>query len=946
MLVVLQLGLGALHRVDVPRTHINATAVAEWQAGLKMSKVDYLFRPYTAATGPWSEEVLTAALERLPPPSTRYVAGIIYAQIGPWPPWSEYLALAAHANRANVAFYFLGPQLPFDIGGRCSNCVWLPLDLPLMRRRVETILNFSSGTIRMDSRKMCDLKPLWAALFPEIAGRHAWIGYADSDILFGNLSSEVAELQPEDEILTPSSFFPHPISNGAFLLVRSEPKLVHAYVRSRNWRKLLLDRVNRQFDEWGSHPDYGSMAEVYLTMGLAGELRARPTRRLFVQDTIFRRHSRHILVNQMTTHTTATWRRGALLFERRGGCVCADDSAANFGVSMCHECVKGGPGAVFADVITHRKLEVLALHFQTWKKHWRRNAFDVMSESNGTWPDALPHPTPQCPAGGHRTVLTFVLLHGGFVCSPPWWEGTPGPAEAAGRPRLFVAGAPEITTPRSLGKAAINSSKLDAVDAGVPPQRRHQRRSHRKVRRARGASSTLLPFACNSSRWQPPIAGMLPSSRRTAGQPPPRGSCFLEWTPWSKDAYKTGLLHQMASFGCAVGEAHALRRTLLLPAELCLQKRGPGGQRAGSSALCARTDELFDLPLLSKLMDVEVRARRADDIFPGRNATVGAGCTTRQVDEHFACNDGVTLLRRDLGPQAYWFDPCLRRVVNSSALVSRASELVGIDLREAYSKSLHHRLVFTLLRSGLFFAPRLKAVAAAIRVAIGSRYVAVHVRRGDKLRDRGVSALPLRVKDNLTQPDAVERALGMWLADGTSVYIGSTESPAFFAPLVASGRFRVFFAENFSSAYAAHGVSLSSNQQIFAVDLLVFLGADALVETFQSAPTVLPEQFMCFPAAPLRRQRDDSNKPLLQSYEKTLNATCPGRGAGVLVNGVHYGPACFAEPPCKLALIRAGTTPLVASPQPCPGGVKLPTPTPSASRAHEAMSTCDALKFA
>ena len=201
MLVVLQLGLGALHRVDVPRTHINATAVAEWQAGLKTSKVDYLLG-HTSSHGPWSEEVLTAALERLPPPSTRYVAGIIYAQIGPWPPWSEYLALAAHANRANVAFYFLGPQLPLDIGGRCSNCVWLPLDLPLMRRRVETILNFTSGTIRMDSRKMCDLKPLWAALFPEIAGRHAWIGYADSDILFGNLSSEVAELQPEDEILT------------------------------------------------------------------------------------------------------------------------------------------------------------------------------------------------------------------------------------------------------------------------------------------------------------------------------------------------------------------------------------------------------------------------------------------------------------------------------------------------------------------------------------------------------------------------------------------------------------------------------------------------------------------------------------------------------------------------------------------------------------------------
>ena len=60
-------------------------------------------------------------------------------------------------------------------------------------------------------------------------------------------------LQPSDELLTPPSFFPHPLANGAFLLVRSTPKLLLAFNRSRNTRALLLDRTNRLFDEWDAN---------------------------------------------------------------------------------------------------------------------------------------------------------------------------------------------------------------------------------------------------------------------------------------------------------------------------------------------------------------------------------------------------------------------------------------------------------------------------------------------------------------------------------------------------------------------------------------------------------------------------------------------------------------------------------------------------------------------
>ena len=213
----------------------------------------------------------------------------------------EHSARAAAANSANTDFYFLGPPLPDGAvaSAACNNCVSLPLDVDALLERVAKFLGLPRGSVELDDRgrKLCDMKPMWAALFPELTARHEYIGYSDHDILLGDLASEVARLRPaEHDMLTPLAWFPQPLTNGNLLLVRTTRKMVHAFRRSPVWRQALRQRSIWVFDEhWGTAAGLqqsgggGSMHHVYHSMLLSGELRVYPTARILVQASLWPR---------------------------------------------------------------------------------------------------------------------------------------------------------------------------------------------------------------------------------------------------------------------------------------------------------------------------------------------------------------------------------------------------------------------------------------------------------------------------------------------------------------------------------------------------------------------------------------------------------------------------------------------------------------------------------
>ena len=369
------------------------------------------------------------AFAQLPPP--RQKAGLIYLQVGPWSPWMRALFLSAAAN-PSVAFYFLGPPLDeprFNLRAVCPhNCAWLPLDDQTIKDRVlRNLLNTTRRPLKwslgrnehkMGGRKLADMKPLWPALVPELSARHHWIGYVDSDVLLGNVSNEVEHLHDDVDVLVPAAFYPEPIANGNFMLMRSTDKMLYAFKRGLLWQP-MLHRIFEYFafDEWGqSHPwgekNRPSMLNVFMDMWLGGELLARPTRGLLIQDVVVKKGMRFPRIDQMA-QVAFYWRHGSLVAEREGLCNCPNDDIRQFGLSVCAECLKQ-PGARLLNV-THRRLEVFGVHFQEFKKQWRQGGFDQLRKHNGIWPPGS-YPVAPCILRSPEPAA-FDLTPGGFRCS-------------------------------------------------------------------------------------------------------------------------------------------------------------------------------------------------------------------------------------------------------------------------------------------------------------------------------------------------------------------------------------------------------------------------------------------------------------------------------------------------------------------------------------------------
>lgn len=212
--------------------------------------------------------------------------------------------------------------------------------------------------------------------------------------------------------------------------------------------------------------------------------------------------------------------------------------------------------------------------------------------------------------------------------------------------------------------------------------------------------------------------------------------------------------------------------------------------------------------------------------------------------------------------------------------------------------------------------------ARAIRHAMGGPYYSLHVRRSDKLKE--CDPRECRTRDTLTQPPAIERALRLWFPPNSRLYIGSTERPAFFAPLNTS--YRLFFAETFPHLLA----NVSNNYMLYAVETLVFFGSSGSVETLGYTAKWLEDA--CFPAARLRvRGGWQAGRPRAEGLG---DVNCSSAGAagwgggtesvggsgvhvtcvdesGLVANGVTYGAACIHNPPCGKRMT------LSPAPEPC-----------------------------
>jgi hypothetical protein len=367
--------------------------------------------------GPWEKDIqateqfpaaLKAVKDRLGTPTK---AAILYLQMGPWPPYIKYVVKSAAANNGTT-FYFLGPH--FEEVDDCANCAWLPFDINLAKTRIQANLGVSvSDMDHLYPAKLCDLKPAWPTLFPELATRHEWIGFADHDIIFGDLDSEVNAVSQDADLLVPKGFYPQPLANGNLMLFRTTKKMLQAFKNAGNWEDVVRDHNYLGFDEWwGVKP---SMMEILVDMHLKGKITVAPTLRPLIQDfTVTHPGGMYGAGMDQNASVQLYWAHGRLAAKRHGMCICPDPNAWQFAfmpLSGCSECMRKPEGGLMPEVTVNRTVEALGFHFQAWKKKksWK-SCSGVQYNCDGWMPSCKEKP------GFHFGVR-------GFSC----W-GTPPPA--------------------------------------------------------------------------------------------------------------------------------------------------------------------------------------------------------------------------------------------------------------------------------------------------------------------------------------------------------------------------------------------------------------------------------------------------------------------------------------------------------------------------------------
>lgn len=345
--------------------------------------------------------------------------------------------------------------------------------------------------------------------------------------------------------------------------------------------------------------------------------------------------------------------------------------------------------------------------------------------------------------------------------------------------------------------------------------------------------------------------------------------CLVEWYPRRVDGNK-GLNHQMAALSCALAEAFYLKRHLVVPDTICMPD--VHSSRWGNQHRCALIDSLFDLDALAAIVPVarmsalERYHYSSDEVSITSTASVHTA--ELALDGNYTCAKKPLLRRRNI--MRFWFANCVRGFTNDEALMSHLQAL--FRLPEPPSRN-------TLLRSGLFFARRIKQAAAAVVDSLLTRgpFAVLHLRRSDRLTQcdkRGKHACKLRF--DLTRPASVRKALRQWLPRNRTVYLSCSDRCADMRVL--ADEFVIVSPENFQNELSG----IDNNHALYATEQLISTAADVYIETFQFQAASFFNG--CWPA----HAADVRGLP--------FRSTKTSRGH--VIAGVRFGAACQHNAPC------------------------------------------------
>ncbi|KAJ7976588.1 Calcium ion binding [Quillaja saponaria] len=289
-----------------------------------------------------------------------------------------------------------------------------------------------------------------------------------------------------------------------------------------------------------------------------------------------------------------------------------------------------------------------------------------------------------------------------------------------------------------------------------------------------------------------------------------------------------GLGHQESSLRCALEEAMYLQRTFVMPSRMCISpihnKKGilhhssnVSSEERWTANSCAM-DSLYDIDLISDTVPVILDNSKEWHKVLSTSMKLGArgfahveGVNRVDLKENSRYSN-ILLINRTASPLS-WFMECKDR-----------NNRTNIMLPYSFLPSMA--------------AKRLREVAAKIKAHLGD-YVAIHVRRGDKIKTRkdrfGVHRSLHPHLDRDTRPEFILHRIEKWVAPGRTLFIASNErTPGFFSPL--SARYKMVYSSNFSEILDP---VVENNYQLFMIERLILMGAKTFIRTFKEDDTDL-----------------------------------------------------------------------------------------------------------
>ncbi len=94
--------------------------------------------------------------------------------------------------------------------------------------------------------KLCDFKPAYAYLFPELIEGYGFWGYTDIDLIFGNIRAFIT-----DDILNAYELISvrHDFLTGYFQVFKNNEKMNTLFMKSKDYKKVFSSKENFCFDE-------------------------------------------------------------------------------------------------------------------------------------------------------------------------------------------------------------------------------------------------------------------------------------------------------------------------------------------------------------------------------------------------------------------------------------------------------------------------------------------------------------------------------------------------------------------------------------------------------------------------------------------------------------------------------------------------------------------------